>query len=403
MKKTLLLLLVVFSIQIFSQNIPCEFSWKNAPTTDGNKNYITSVSRQPYQGPCLSFAFIAAIESKYAIENNINNPSLKLSEAYLDYKVWSSNFNIYKTVLEYGFKIPIKNGINDTLNTFPPFCDNEFDCHFLTQTRNCINHSQGEKNYSFNIVEVNNSLQVDGNDPVTCQGAIGNFMTVNNVIRLSNINSNDDLKLKLLNEGPIIVKVNGLNNLNKFRNYDTNVQDVFHAFIIIGWTNDSRWIIKDSWPTMSGIVETKPNINILSLINSGNIELYQVSGISYNGNPTSQNPATLKLPECQLSLELSPIHLVIDYVFIEGYMYHKFWVNSNVSVDTWRWGIDYPNGFLKRDQVNMPYYSSVLLSPTSSGTVTIFVNGYKNGVKVTKEKKIYLSNWHTTRTNNNSR
>lgn len=401
MKKTVLLLLVVFSIQLFSQSIPSEFSWKKAPTTNGNKNFITSVRGQPYQGPCLSFAFIAAIESKYAIENNINNPSLELSTAYLDYKVYSSNVNSYKDILENGFKIPIKNGINRNFNTFPPNCHNELDCNFLRQTRNCINHSQGEKNYSFSTISgiASNGLEYI-EDTVICQGPIGNYMTVKKVKRLLNINSNNDLKLKLLNQGPVIIKVNGLNNLNEFRNYGTNLNINYHAFTIIGWTKDSRWIIKDSWPSsaMAGIVKTKKNIDMVGLLNSNSIELYQVSEISYNGT-TSQNPATISITP-----ELSAIHADIGYVNINGHLYHKFWVTSNTSVDNWDWSLIYPNGFLKRNQVNMPYYSSVLLSPTSPTSsdliivkVKVSVNGrYVNRTEVTKVKNINLSNLNTT-------
>ncbi|PQJ21562.1 C1 family peptidase [Tenacibaculum sp. SG-28] len=391
MKRITFLLLIAFTTQLFGQNIPCNFSWENAPTTNGNKNFITSIKNQPYQGPCLAFAFNAAIETKYAIENSINNPTLQLSEAYIDYKVWG--INNFESVLENGFKIPTKNVLNSNFNTFPPQCNDEFNCHFVNDVRNCINDTNGQKNYSFNMIEVNNSFVIDPNNPVTCQSVVSNSMTVNDVNQISNINSNDDLKLKILNEGPVILKVNGLVNAKKFRNYSTpNTPFSYHAFTIIGWTNDSEWIVKDSWPSMSGITQTKANVDIIGLINSNNVELYQVSGVSYNGGATSLNPVVLSVTDCSPVPVLSNIEVDIDYAFIGGYLYHKFWVISNEGIDNWIWGIDYPNGSLKRSQVNNSNYSSVLLSPTNSGMVTVFVNGYKNGIKVTKERRIYLSN-----------
>ena len=107
MKKILLLFLVI-TTTLFSQNtpIPCAFSWQNAPTSNGNRNFVTPARVQPYHGPCLSFAFTAAIETLHAMENNINNPNLKLAEAYLDYKVWGAGD--YIPDLNSGFKIPLR-------------------------------------------------------------------------------------------------------------------------------------------------------------------------------------------------------------------------------------------------------------------------------------------------------
>lgn len=392
--KKILLLVLLFTSQLFSQTIPCEFSWADAPTTNGNYNFLTSAKTQPYQGPCLTFAFNAAIETKYAIENSINNPSLKLSEAFLDYKIWG--INNFETTLEGGFKIPTTNGVAYDLNTFPPGCSVESTCHYVSQTRNCVNNSQGPKSYKFNLIEVNGALVIDPQNPVTCMGSIGSYMTVNNVTELTNITTINQLKTKILSDGPIVLRVNGLINAKKFRNYNTPTTPFsYHAFTIVGWTNNSKWIIKDSWNGMQGTVSTKPNPGIISLINSSMVKLYQVSGISYNGNAHSQNPANLSVSTCTPALQLSNILVDLHYVTVGGYLYSKFWVTSNLSVDTWVWGIDYPNGALKRSQVNSSNFSSILMSPTTSGTVTIFVNGYKNGVKVTKERILHLSNGQT--------
>ena len=51
---------------------PCKFSWKDLILPNGSTaNFTTPTVGQPYQGPCLAFAFTAAIESMYEIENNL--------------------------------------------------------------------------------------------------------------------------------------------------------------------------------------------------------------------------------------------------------------------------------------------------------------------------------------------
>ncbi|WP_024771862.1 C1 family peptidase [Aquimarina macrocephali] len=398
--KKILLLLLIFSTELFCQNIPCDFSWANAPTTSGNQNFVTSPRAQPYQGPCLAFAFNAAIETTYAMENNVYGSNLfSLSDAYLDYKVWNAPY--YLPDLNSNFKIPLI--ASGQINSFAPAtCPvNNPDSNGCSIKRSdvldYIEHPNGQRSYRI-FLNTNFSPPIwdieDG-------GSLGNYVTVGNAIQLSqnDINSVDDIKMKILNSGPVVVKVsgnqNGVHNAKKFRNYNIPTAGLsYHAFSIIGWTNDSRWIIKDSWPGMSGIVNTKQNVDIVNLMNNGNVELYQVSDISYNGNNASTNPTTLSLPVCNptVDLELSSISIDIDYAHIGSYLYHKFWVSSNVSVDRWVWGIGYPNGSLKRSQVNNSNSSSVLLTPTTSGLVTIYVRAYKNGETVTKERRIYLSN-----------
>ncbi|EZH74099.1 hypothetical protein ATO12_14590 [Aquimarina atlantica] len=401
MKKSLLLLLLLLSTQLFSQTIPCDFSWNNAPTTGGNRDFVTSARAQIDQGPCLSFAFNAAIETMYGIENSVYGSSLfSLSDAYLDYKVW--NAPNYLPILNSSFKIPLAVAGGE-INAFAPqTCPvNNPDINGCSIPRGSvlayINHANGQRSYRI-FLDTNFSPPVWAVDD---GGALGNYVTVGNATQLStsDINSVNDIKTKILNNGPIVVKVSGIQNgvhdAKKFRNYNIPAAGLsYHAFTIIGWTSDSRWVIKDSWRGMSGIVNTNQNVDIVGLMNSGSVELYQVSGISYNGNNTSTNPTVLSVNECipTINLTLSSISLDIDYAHIGGYLYHKFWVSSNIPVDRWVWGIDYPNGSLKRSQVDNSDSSSILMSPTTSGLVTVYVRAYKNGQTVTKERRIHLSN-----------
>ncbi len=396
-KKIFGLLLLFVTAETYTQNLPCEFSWANAPTTSGNKNFVTAVRSQPYQGPCLAFAFNAAIETMYGIENTKTGSNLfSLSDAYLDYKVWHAPN--YLSTLNSGFKIPLRS-TNPDINSFAPSsCKvNNPDpngCSIpRSQVLNYINHPNGQR--SFMIY-----LDVDNSPPVWSVadgGPLGNYATVGNSsqISASQINDDDDIKNKIINDGPIVVKVDG-SKVTQFRSYSVPSGLSYHAFTIIGWTDDSRWVIKDSWPSMAGVVNTHQNINLVSLVNSGDVEMYQVSQISYNGGSANTNPAVIDTgnTNCNppVALQLTNIGVNIDYVYIGGYLYHKFWVNSNVPVDQWVWGIDYPNGARKRSQVNNSTYSSVLLSPFYSGNVTVYVRATKDGQSVTKERNIYLSN-----------
>ncbi|CAL2103382.1 conserved exported protein of unknown function [Tenacibaculum sp. 190130A14a] len=405
MKKKLLLLASLISMNLIAQNIPCDFSWNSAPTTNGTKDFVTEAKSQPYQGPCLSFAFNAAIETTYGIENNVSGNSLfSLSEAYLDYKVWSATN--YLSILNSTFKIPLTTS-NSAINSFAPIScpvnnPDPSGCSIpRSQVLAYINHSSGQKSYNI-------SLNIDVTPPVwqvTDGGALGNYVTVGNAYQLDNnaLNTDEDIKQKILDDGPIVLKVSGsqsgIHNATKFRNYTIPAGGLsYHAFTIIGWTNDNRWVIKDSWPGMATIGTTKPNIDIKSLLNSGSVELYQVSNISYNGSSPASNPISLAVSDCQpiVNLQLSSINLEIDHVYIGGYLYHKFWVSSNTSVDNWVWGIGYPNGARKRSQINGSTTSSILMTPTTSGNVTIYVRASKNGQTVTKERNIYLSNGQST-------
>jgi len=401
MKKTLLLALLICATTLFGQNIPCDFTWNNAPTTSGNKDFVTSPRSQPYQGPCLAFAFNAAIETVYGMENNVSGSSLfSLSDAYLDYKVWHAPF--YMSILNSPFKIPVKTSASSINNFAPWSCPvnnpNPNGCNIpRSQVLSYINHPNGQKSYS---IFLNTAMEPPVWD-VGDGGSLGNYVNVGNMVELdgNTIGSIDDIKTTIMNDGPIVVKVsgtqNGVHNAKKFRNYNIPSAGLsYHAFAIVGWTDDDRWVIKDSWPGMTGIVNTNQNPGIINLMNSGDVELYQVSDISYNGGSTSTSPISLNTTNCNpiVNLELSSISLEIDHAFIGGYLYHKFWVTSNVPVDNWVWGIDYPNGSIKRSQINGSQSSSILMTPTTSGLVTVYVRAYKGSQTVTKERQIYLSN-----------
>lgn len=88
------------SIQIQDKNIPCDFSWEEVNIGTAISNFVTPAISQPYQGPCLAYAFISAIESKFAIENNINNSNMRLATHYFDYKMHGYYPDKYKPIFE---------------------------------------------------------------------------------------------------------------------------------------------------------------------------------------------------------------------------------------------------------------------------------------------------------------
>ncbi len=388
MKKLYLMILLLLGFSLQAQVIPCEFTLENTPTNNGNKNFVTPAREQPYQGPCLAFAFNGAAETVYAMEHNWNNPSLALSDAYMDYKVWG--VNNYKTVLESGFKIPLELA---GYNGFPEHCDTEFDCHYLTDARACLLNAAGQQAYQITSTRHEQDNAFYYTWELNCAGPIGEYVTVGQVYELTQTTSELALKQAILDKGPVVVRINSKPDLQQFKAYAFGSEPFkYHALTIIGWKETSQgtqWRFKDSWPNAQGIYWSNALADIGTLL--PNFQLYQVSDVLLNGASNTQNPVSINTAVCPVVLNLSNLHLLLDYSYIGGKMYHKFWVTSDFDADSWTWGIDYPNGAYKRSQVNQSRYSSVLLSPSYSGMVTVFVNAFKNGQKITAEKQIYLT------------
>jgi C1A family cysteine protease len=58
---------------------PSDVDWRMY----GGKNYVTTIKNQLTCGSCVAFATCASLESRVAIQQDINNPQLDLSEAHL--------------------------------------------------------------------------------------------------------------------------------------------------------------------------------------------------------------------------------------------------------------------------------------------------------------------------------
>ena len=403
-QQLLLLILLFTEFLLFAQPPNC-FSWDNVKiNSNNNRNFVSNVQKQPFQNPCISYAFVSAIETKYNIEfNNLIPYTVSSAVPYLDVKVNSEHMVTYKNTLEnHNFEIPIKKkpiDENIRFSEFLPNIDNPFhpnyNGYYSLQTNTCIDNKRHFriKNYAS---EPDQEWKID----TTCdtESILNNgYLTVSEVSKLDT-DSINIVKTNIIENGPLVIKVYG-NILSNFKDYTETVN--YHAYTIIGWENidenNTKWRLTDSWTGEDNIIYSKTinNNSFLDFISDNYIEIYSVKGVKFMSNSSSIDRFTvntsIQCPDPEIAI--SPIYFDIDYEFIGGVMYHKFWVTSNTDVDSWVWGIDYPNGSIKRSQVNGSQYSSILMSPTYNDVVTVYVNAYKNGIIVAeKERRIYLSN-----------
>ncbi|WP_299627142.1 hypothetical protein [uncultured Tenacibaculum sp.] len=420
MKKQLLFLnlCLLISFTTFSQALPSCFSWDNVKINNGDsRNFVSNVKPQFFQNPCISHAFINAIETQYNIEfDNSNRNKVNLTVAYLDVMTQLDDKMIkYKNILEgHSLLLPVYKSSEDPfsfryseflpnvgLNNPYNHPDGTYNGYYSEDTRNCINNNKHFiiKNFAF---EPDQTWRIDKGNCDSEDIRTKDYLSIGIVEKLNNP-SIEELKTSIIENGPVVMKVYD-DTVSIFKTYNESVN--YHAYTIIGWedVNESttKWRLTDSWKGSTS-VDYSNSINNNTFLNLANnsdkIEIYKIDDVKFRGSKNGANEFTVdKNIQCvPQPSTLSGIDVNIDHVYVGGYLYHKFWVTSNQNIDNWIWGIDYPNGSLKRSQVNNNTYSSVLLSPTSSGVVTVYVNAYKNGVKVaTKERRIYLSNGTNT-------
>ncbi|CAM1359771.1 C1 family peptidase [Tenacibaculum xiamenense] len=385
-------------LPVVSYNIPCEFSWEKVYTTYGTRNFTTPQRNQPFQGPCLSFAFNAAIETMYMIEFNTSS-SILLSDAYTDMKVFVGEMPAFETVLESGFRIPKRAPFQSIyLPNVNSWLSPKYN-GFRTKALNCINV---ERNFRVEPME-SNPGEYEILD--TCGTSIHeqDNLAAMEVTPITHLNSVNQLKNIILTKGPVIMKVNNLAldsgyTLQKFKNYsNSEVSPLsFHAYSIIGWENGAgnttKWLFKDSWPVANG--KQLSNSEFLNLLSSGTIELSRVSNILKNGSASQVhkfivNPS-LQCVTPQETLELFSIGTLLHHVWIGSRLYSKVFVHSNIPADEWEWNI---SDVYMTSLTNAPTMSSVLISPISSGLVTIKVRARKGGYWTPwKQKIVNISN-----------
>lgn len=284
MKKLyLFIFLLCFQVETFAQLqiIPCEFTWRAIKLPNGAMADYTSpqLLAQPYQGPCMAFALVAALESQYEIDHNRPNRNLNLSEAYIDYKVNSWDNNNLLNVFSGNKAIP-----EQAAGNFTEHCNNEQACDLIGPVTDCLDLGQ--------CFEVIDTWREPGNywdqtvQCKTCPSGMkwargSGVQLINN-----NINNINDFKTKLMYDGPMILKLNGHQNTNTFYSYGAGSSLSFHAVTVIGWKEVSGGLqlhFKDSWPNSAGFKYSNvlTHSQLVSLIDDGEtpgygFELFQV-------------------------------------------------------------------------------------------------------------------------------
>ena len=252
------------------------FSWDAVLMNDGTvHNYTTPITSQPYQGPCMAFAFSAAVESMYEIENANPNLEPDLSQAWLDYSTWGSSAPEWKGKTE-GVSFP-----GEACGNFPLACQHEPDCHLLGDVEPFL-----EVGECFEIETVFNEPQF----PIVwvVHGKSSQGVPAYRAVQVDdslNIQTVEDLKARIVHGGPVILRINGLSNILKFRQYNQAAGVAYHAVLLIGWHETDygiRWLIKDSWPNMGAITYTSSDPGIPEMLASGDAVAWQVSQIAYH-------------------------------------------------------------------------------------------------------------------------
>ncbi len=399
MKKLYLLTYLLFlqvGVSAQQQIIPCEFTWQALKLPNGSVADYTSPQRvaQPYQGPCVAFALAAAVESQFEIDYNRPNANLNLDEAYLDFSIfWWDTDDITGTFSK-GFSIPPEGA-----GQFPRFCDREGqDCWLLPEVQDCLEIDQ-----CFRVEE--EFLDGEWEETVVCMDCpAGTKVRAQRVEKVNNqVSSMQDLKLRLMNEGPLVLKMNGHNRVNDFFNYNASSDLAFHAVTIIGWRDvpgGVQWHVKDSWPgsANSAIFKYSKALSpstLLSYISDGlsdesGYELFQVVNTQlvnvgvFNPNPLAFSPAD----QCtrRISLALSPptIHaLFLNEATIIRNQYTTVIAtlncNGEAAVD-WEWSI--PNSGLYPINMN-----------ACDSNLTFYTNASANSMEIKVRAKASNGLW----------
>lgn len=316
---------ICFQAGVFAQQqiIPCEFTWQAIKLPGGAIADYTSpqTDDQPYQGPCVAFALAATLESQYEIDHNRPNRNLDLSEAFADYAIYDWDTQNILSAFSNNFAIP-----EEAAGNFARYCEDERnDCQLVTQVRPCI-----DNNECFVITDYMNSQTLEWEQSVQCVACPTNLKKArgSGVAKINDqVNNLNDLKLKLMNDGPMVLKLNNHTLANQFFNFGANSSVAFHAVSVIGWKNAPGGIqlhFKDSWPEKAGYKYSKVLTAqaLMQVIQTGEtddlgFEFFQVRNAHVVGekvpyiNFSFFSPADQCPPKAQIILSPPTIHSVV--------------------------------------------------------------------------------------------
>lgn len=349
MKKLYFFIFLLSFSPVVQVQLPCEFTWRAVHLPGGAIADYTSpqLLAQPYQGPCMAFALVAALESQFEIDNNRPNRNLNLSEAYLDYKVNSWTNNAILGVFSNNSAVP-----EQVAGNFTQRCDDEQDCDLIGPVSACLDLGQ-----CFEVIDTwiepgnywDQSVQC-ATCPSSMKWARGSGVQLinNNIARL------DDFKSKIIFDGPIILKLNGHQATNTFYSYGASSSLSFHAVTVIGWkevTGGIRLHFKDSWPNSAGFKYSNilTQSQLESLIEDGEtagqgFELFQIRNAHVIGEKPIKINYSYFVPAHQCPPPVAP---TIQNLFINEPVIHRNFphtvyatlnCNGEPAVD-WEWNI----------------------------------------------------------------
>ncbi len=231
MKKAILLLFFSFiGYSLFAQ--PAYFSWSSRH----RYNYISDAKDQREQGPCGSFATVAAVEAMIQIYFNTTGSELNLSESNLYSTCGITESSVGSAMSFFKFS----GVVDDSSWPYPSSPINQTSPYYLRY--------QCDQFTSYSVkAKIPGWGESFGSNPSL---PIGNAQ---------------DLKKAIMDHGPIIMMSNGTDQLGYRIGYSLHpgVQNnnVNHTVLVTGWnsTNDLLWEIKDSWP---GAASTKRLVDI---------------------------------------------------------------------------------------------------------------------------------------------
>ncbi len=283
------------SLGVIAQ-LPCKFSWDNVIVGENQRNFTTPASAQPYQGPCMAFAFNSAIEIMYRLEHDATTLPVSLNDAYIDYFVWDWS----KTLPADSLSI-IADG---DCGNFPPGCINEEDCLMWGEVNPLILRGS-----CFEITREFVEYDSKGNpvfdwvyhaNPTSSAGI--DWFSVGQLEQGITFTSTNEIKSRIIDYGPLVLRVDGP-AIENFRHYGPH-NAAFHGYVVLGWKDvgeGTQWLLKDSWPGDAGFFYSKTDPGIQELIDANYVTAYQVSNISKNGQAGTSWPEFSFEAQCPLN------------------------------------------------------------------------------------------------------
>lgn len=251
------------------------FGWNQVLMNDGSvHDYTTAAESQPYQGPCVAFAFAAAMSMMYKIEHADPTLDTDLSDAWMDYRTWGNPIGAWKDAIE---DQPYP---EESCGNFPPNCASEPMCHVLGDVQCYVFDDT-----CYKISAIYSDPPTPPEYVVSQQSSAGIYwLSAGHVDDTLVIQTVEDLKGYIVERGPVVLRIDRSSNILKFRKYSNAKGVAFHAFVVIGWQESEagiQWLIKDPWKGMAGITYTALNPGIPALWAAGDVAAWQVSEIAY--------------------------------------------------------------------------------------------------------------------------